>query len=205
MTRKEQLKKDLLQNFKDFQEIEAPGGSDEANEIVADGLANSIDHAIDAGFNLEFQGEKYCYDINDMEKKPGFVFTTLDEGVLVGDPVLEVYSNTVVMWDGTKFKVILKLVPADYSQIINEVLRSIKIDSYLSDTSTRAVQNRIVTRALNREIQDRKSADQDLEDKIDSLDEKFETKVDAREKTNSWGIGMRHESHNTLKFFRPNL
>lgn len=205
MTRKEQLKKDLLQNFKDFQEIKAPGGSNEANEIVAEGLANSIDYAIDAGFNLEFQGEKYCYDINDMEKKPGFVFTTLDDGVLVGDPVLEVFSNTVVMWDGNKFKVILKLVPADYSQIINEVLRSIKIDSYLSDTSTRAVQNRIVTRALNREIQDRKSADQDLEDKIDSLDEKFETKVDAKEKANSWGIGMRHESHNTLKFFRPNL
>ena len=42
MTRYEQLKNDLLQNFKDFQNIKHPGGSDAANEIVAEGLAESI-------------------------------------------------------------------------------------------------------------------------------------------------------------------
>ena len=216
MTRLEQLKKDLLQNFKDFQSISEPGGSDAANEIVADGLAKSIDRAIDAGFDNDFRGEMTCEQINADQRQPGCIYTALDAGVLAGNPVLEVSPNTVVMWDGIRFKTVLRLIPPDYARIIEELLRNFKVDPYLSTSSSNPVQNRIVTNALNtekservaaiaNEIAEREQADAALQEQIDAIGDNYETKADAKAKANAWGVGMRYQATNTLKFYRPNL
>ena len=216
MTRLEQLKKDLLQNFKDFQSISEPGGSDAANEIVADGLAKSIDRAIDAGFDIDFRGEMTCEQINADQRQPGCIYTALDAGVLAGNPVLEVSPNTVVMWDGIRFKTVLRLIPPDYARIIEELLRNFKVDPYLSTSSSNPVQNRIVTNALNtekservaaiaNEIAEREQADAALQEQIDAIGDNYETKADAKAKANAWGVGMRYQATNTLKFYRPNL
>jgi len=216
MTRFEQLKKDLLQNFKDFQDIKHPGGSDEANEIVADGLARSIAQCIENGIDFEFQGESYCADINAATKQPGYMYTAIDAGILDGEEPLHVQANTVVLWDGSKFKVFLRLLPNDYGRIIEEFLRTFRVEPYLSTTSVNPVQNRIVTNALNNEknertaaianeIAAREEADAALQEQIDAVGDTYETKADAKAKANAWGVGMRYQATNTLKFFRPNL
>lgn len=217
MTRFEQLKKDLLQNFKDFQDIKHPGGSDAANEIVAEGLAKSIDRAIELGISLDFRGEMTCEQINaDAPKQPGYMYTAIDAGILDGEEPLQVQANTVVLWDGAKFKVFLRLLPNDYGRIIEEFLRTFRVEPYLSTTSVNPVQNRIVTNALNNEknertaaianeIAAREEADAALQEQIDAVCDTYETKADAKAKANSWGVGMRYQATNTLKFFRPNL
>lgn len=219
MTRFEQLKKDLLQNFKDFQEIDPaknPGGSDGANEIVADGLARSIDRAIEAGFGIDFRGEMTCEQINADQRQPGYIYTALDAGVLAGNPVLEVTPNTVVMWDGIRFKTVLRLIPPDYARIIEQIINTFRIDAYLSNVSRNPVQNRVVTNALNTEKSERISAianeaearehaDAALQEQINGITDTYETKADAKAKANAWGIGMRYQATNTLKFYRPNL
>lgn len=205
MTRYEQLKNDLLQNFKDFQNIKHPGGSDAANEIVAEGLAESIAREIDRGLNVEFRGEMYVEAINRDKKDPGFIYTTVNAGRLDGDPSIEVVSNTVVLWDGQKFKTVLRLIPTDYSQVIRDFLARFKIDSYLSTVSTNAIQNRAVTLALNMEKAERVAADAEIQEQIDCISEIYETKEDAKAKANAWGVGMRYQNYQTLKFFRPNL
>lgn len=205
MTRYEQLKKDLLQNFKDFQDIKHPGGSDEANEIVADGLARSIAESIENGINIEFQGESYCANINAATKQPGYMYTAIDAGILDGEEPLQVQANTVVLWDGAKFKVFLRLLPNDYGRIIEEFLRTFRVEPYLSTTSVNPVQNRIVTNALNTEKSNREAADAALQCQIDAVGDTYETKADAKAKANAWGVGMRYQATNTLKFYRPNL
>lgn len=219
MTRFEQLKKDLLQNFKDFQEIDPaknPGGSDGANEIVADGLARSIDRAIEAGFGIDFRGEMTCEQINADQRQLGYIYTALDAGVLAGNPVLEVTPNTVVMWDGIRFKTVLRLIPPDYARIIEQIINTFRIDAYLSNVSRNPVQNRVVTNALNtekserisaidNEAEAREQADAALQEQINGITDTYETKADAKAKANAWGIGMRYQATNTLKFYRPNL
>ena len=205
MTRFEQLKKDLLQNFKDFQDIKHPGGSDAANEIVADGLARSIAESIENGINIEFQGEYYCANINAAEKQPGYMYTTIDAGTLDGEEPLQVQANTVVLWNGKKFKVFLRLLPNDYARIIEEFFRTFRVEPYLSTTSVNPVQNRIVTNALNTEKSEREAADAALQEQLDSIGDFYETKADAKAKANNWGVGMRYQATNTLKFYRPNL
>lgn len=205
MTRFEQLKKDLLQNFKDFQSITAPGGSDEANEIVAEGLARSIAESIENGIDFEFQGESYCANINAAAKQPGYMYTTIDSGTLDGEEPLQVQANTVVLWDGAKFKVFLRLLPNDYARIIEEFFRTFRVEPYLSTTSVNPVQNRIVTNALNTEKSEREAADAALQEQLDSIGDFYETKADAKAKVNNWGVGMRYQATNTLKFFRPNI
>ena len=205
MTRYGQLKNDLLQNFKDFQNIKHPGGSDAANEIVAEGLAESIAREIDRGINVEFRGEMYVEAINRDKKEPGFIYTTVNAGSLDGDPSIEVVSNTVVLWDGQKFKTVLRLIPTDYSQVIRDFLARFKIDSYLSPISTNAIQNRAVTIAINTEKAERIAADADIQEQIDGLGEIYETKEDAKAKVRAWGVGMRYQNYQTLKFFRPEI
>lgn len=205
MTRYEQLKKDLMQNFKAFQDIKHPGGSDEANAIVAEGLAESIAKEIDRGLNVEFRGERLVEDINREKKQPGYIYTATNAGRLVGDPPLEVVSNTVVLWNGEKFKIVLRLVPTDYRQVIRDFLASFRVDSYLSPISQNPVQNRVVTAALDSERRARIEADEHIQEEIDGLDEIFETKEDAKAKVRAWGVGMRYQNYQTLKFFRPEI
>lgn len=205
MTRKEQLKSDLLQNFKDFQSITKPGGSDEANEIVAEGLAESIAKAIDNGINVEFKGELSCSSINAAEKNPGYIYTTADSGTLIGATPLEVSANTVVLWDGFKFKTVLRLLPSRYERVIAEFFRTFRVDPILSANSRNPVQNQVVTAALNEERESREAADAALQEQLDSIDDNYETKADAKAKTNAYGIGMRYQNYQTLKFFRPNI
>jgi hypothetical protein len=216
MTRKEQLKADLFQKFKEFQSITEPGGSDAANEIVAEGLAECFDRAIDTGFDIDFRGEMTCEQINADQRQPGYIYTALDAGVLAGNPVLEVTPNTVVMWDGIRFKTVLRLIPPDYARIIEELLRNFKVDPYLSTLSSNPVQNRVVTNALNtekserisaiaNEAEAREQADAALQEQINGITDTYETKADAKAKANAWGIGMRYQATNTLKFYRPNL
>lgn len=216
MTRKEQLKADLFQKFKEFQSITEPGGSDAANEIVAEGLAECFDRAIDTGFDIDFRGEMTCEQINADQRQPGYIYTALDAGVLAGNPVLEVTPNTVVMWDGIRFKTVLRLIPPDYARIIEELLKNFKVDPYLSTLSSNPVQNRVVTNALNtekserisaiaNEAEEREQADAALQEQINGITDTYETKADAKAKANAWGIGMRYQATNTLKFYRPNL
>lgn len=216
MTRKEQLKADLFQKFKEFQSITKPGGSDAANEIVAEGLAECFDRAIDTGFDIDFRGEMTCEQINADQRQPGYIYTALDAGVLAGNPVLKVTPNTVVMWDGIRFKTVLRLIPPDYARIIEELLRNFKVDPYLSTLSSNPVQNRVVTNALNtekserisaiaNEAEAREQADAALQEQINGITDTYETKADAKAKANAWGIGMRYQATNTLKFYRPNL
>lgn len=208
MTRFEQLKKDLLQNFKDFQDIKHPGGSDAANEIVAEGLAKSIDRAIELGISLDFREEMTCEQINADNRQPGYIYTVKDSGMLAGNPRLPVTANFVVLWDGTKFKVVLRLMPSDYSRYIEYVeylMNNFRIDAYLSTMSLNPVQNKVVTTAIANESAAREQADAALQDQIDAIDDTYETKADAKAKANNWGVGMRYQATNTLKFFRPNL
>lgn len=51
----------------------------------------------------------------------------------------------------------------------------------------------------------RSAADEGLQEQINSIGSSYETKADAKAKANSWGVGMRYQATNTLKFFRPNL
>jgi len=205
MSRYEQLKKDLLQNFKDFQNIKYPGGSDEANAVVAEGLAESIAKEIDRGLNVEFRGEYLVEDINRDNRQPGFIYTTKNAGRLVGDPPVEVVYGTVVFWNGEKFKIILRLAATDYGQIIRDFLARFRVDPYLSGISQNPVQNRIVTTALNSEITARTDADRILQEEIDGLGNIYETKDDAKAKARAWGVGMRYQNYQTLKFFRPEI
>lgn len=208
MTRYEQLKKDLLQNFKDFQDIKHPGGSDAANEIVAEGLAKSIDRAIDAGFEIDFRGEMTCAAINADDRQPGYIYTAKDSGTLAGDPVLTVTANTVVMWDGVRFKTVLKLTPADYSRFIAYVeymMNNFRVDAYLSSVSQNPVQNKVVTAAIANETAAREQADEALQEQLDSIPSIYETKADAKAKVNNYGVGMRYQNYQTLKFYRPNI
>ncbi len=216
MTRKEQLKADLFQKFKEFQSITEPGGSDAANEIVAEGLAECFDRAIDTGFDIDFRGEMTCEQINADQRQPGYIYTALDAGVLAGNPVLEVTPNTVVMWDGIRFKTVLRLIPPDYARIIEQIINTFRIDAYLSNVSRNPVQNRVVTNALNtekserisaiaNEAEAREQADAALQEQINGITDTYETKADAKAKANAWGIGMRYQATNTLKFYRPNL
>ena len=205
MTRYEQLKKDLMQNFKAFQDIKHPGGSDEANAIVAEGLAESIAKEIDRGLNVEFRGERLVEDINREKKQPGYIYTATNAGRLVGDPPLEVVSNTVVLWDGEKFKVVLRLIPTNYDQAIREFLSRFRIDGYLSSSSMNPVQNRVITDALNNEKASREAADAALQEQLDSIPSIYETKADAKAKVNNYGVGMRYQNYQTLKFYRPNI
>lgn len=208
MTRLEQLKADLLQNFKDFQGIDAEGGSDEANTIVAQGLAESIDRAIEYGLcALEFRGEMTVDAINAETKRAGYVYTVLDSGILAGNPVLNVTPNTVVAWDGTRFKTVLRLFPADshFTQVVEDFVKNFKVDPFMSTVSTNPVQNRLVTQALNSERSERVAADEALQEQINEVATVYETKADAKAKANAWGVDMRYQATNTLKFFRPNL
>ena len=217
MTRKEQLKADLFQKFKEFQSITEPGGSDAANEIVAEGLAECFDRAIDTGFDIDFRAEMTCEQINaDTPKQPGFIYTATDTGVLAGNPVLNVTPNTVVWWDGIRFKTVLRLIPPDYARIIEQIINTFRIDAYLSNVSRNPVQNRVVTNALNtekserisaiaNEAEAREQADAALQEQINGITDTYETKADAKAKANAWGIGMRYQATNTLKFYRPNL
>lgn len=205
MNRYEQLKNDLLQNFKDFQDIKHPGGSDAANEIVAEGLAKSIAREIDQGINLEFRGEQYVDYINRENKQPGYIYTVKNAGQLNGSSTLEVVSNTVVLWDGEKFKIVLRLIPTNYDQAIREFLSRFRIDGYLSSSSMNPVQNRVITDALNNEKANREAADAILQEQLDSIPSIYETKADAKAKVNNYGVGMRYQNYQTLKFYRPNI
>lgn len=143
MTRKEQLKADLLQNFSDFQGIKYPGGSKEANSIVAEGLAESIDRAIDDGIDLTFKGILRCSDINLLtDKKSGDLYTCSDAGVLNGSVQLPVTKTSVVLWTGDRFKLFL-VVPEQVTPG-----SQISIDGFFSQTSRNPVENRLVTAAL---------------------------------------------------------
>lgn len=146
MTRKEQLKADLLKNFSDFQKIDpnvAPGGSDAANSIVAEGLADSIDRAIDDGIDLTFKGILRCSEINLLtDKKSGDLYTCADAGVLNGSVQLPVTKTSVVLWTGDRFKLFL-VVPEQVTPG-----SQISIDGFFSQTSRNPVENRLVTAAL---------------------------------------------------------
>lgn len=146
MTRKEQLKADLLKNFSDFQKIDpnvAPGGSDAANSIVAEGLADSIDRAIDDGIDLTFKGILRCSEINLLtDKKSGDLYTCSDAGVLNGSVQLPVTKTSVVLWTGDRFKLFL-VVPEQVTPG-----SQISIDGFFSQTSRNPVENRLVTAAL---------------------------------------------------------
>lgn len=146
MTRKEQLKADLLQNFSDFQKIDpnvAPGGSDAANSIVASGLAESIDRAIDEGVEFSFQGIFTVNEINSFqEKQPGYLYTCSDNGVLIAKTELPVVKNTVVLWNGEAFETFL-VIPDSTG------LLRITIDKSLSTRSRNPVENKVITSAIN--------------------------------------------------------
>lgn len=210
MTRKEQLKADLLKNFSDFQKIDpnvAPGGSDAANSIVAEGLADSIDRAIDDGVEFSFQGVFAVKDINAIqEKAPGYLYTCSDSGILKAKTELPVVKNTVVLWNGEDFKTFLVIPAAPGSSV------QISVDSFLSTLSGNPVQNKVVTSAINAlsealasEATARANADTALGERIDALDEVYETKADAKAKANAYGILMRENGTNTLQFYRPSL
>ena len=61
------------------------------------------------------------------------------------------------------------------------------------------------TAAIANEIAAREEADAALQEQIDAVGDTYETKADAKAKANAWGVGMRYQATNTLKFFRPNL
>lgn len=171
MTRKEQLKADLLKNFSDFQKIKEPGGSAAANEIVASGLADSIDRAIDDGVEFSFQGVFAVKDINAIqEKAPGYLYTCSDSGILKAKTELPVVKNTVVLWNGEDFKTFLVIPEATGSSV------QISVDSFLSTLSGNPVQNKVVTTAINAlseaiaaEAAARSNADTALGSRIDGI------------------------------------
>lgn len=191
MTRKEQLKADLLQNFSDFQKIDpnvAPGGSDAANSIVAEGLADSIDRAIDEGVEFSFQGIFTVNEINSFqEKQPGYLYTCSDNGVLIAKTELPVVKNTVVLWNGEAFETFLVIPDSTGSSRIT-------IDKSLSTFSRNPVENRVVTAAINA-----------LQLAIASIESTYETKADAKAKAEAYGLEMAYANTNTLKFYRPVL
>lgn len=192
MTRKEQLKADLLKNFSDFQKIDpnvAPGGSDAANSIVAEGLADSIDRAIDEGVEFSFQGIFTVNEINSFqEKQPGYLYTCSDNGVLRAKTELPAVKNTVVLWNGEDFKTFLVIPAAPGSSV------QISVDSFLSTLSGNPVQNKVVTTAINA-----------LQLAIASIESTYETKADAKAKAEAYGLEMAYANTNTLKFYRPVL
>lgn len=191
MTRKEQLKADLLKNFSDFQKIDpnvAPGGSDAANSIVAEGLADSIDRAIDEGVEFSFQGIFTVNEINSFqEKQPGYLYTCSDNGVLIAKTELPVVKNTVVLWNGEAFETFL-VIPDSTGSL------KITIDKSLSTFSRNPVENRVVTAAINA-----------LQLAIASIESTYETKAAAKAKAETYGLDMSYVNTNTLKFYRPVL
>lgn len=188
MTRKEQLKADLLKNFSDFQKIKEPGGSAAANEIVAEGLADSIDRAIDEGVEFSFQGIFTVNEINSFqEKHPGYLYTCSDNGVLIAKTELPVVKNTVVLWNGEAFETFL-VIPDSTGSL------RITIDKSLSTFSRNPVENRVVTAAINA-----------LQLAIASIESTYETKAAAKAKAETYGLEMAYANTNTLRFYRPVL
>lgn len=139
MTRYEQLKRDLLQNFKEFQDIKAPGGSDLANEIVASKMARSIVDAIPAStFNVV--GEMPCSQINVYDKNVGDLFTTIDAGNLFGAVTLTVNKGWIVWWSGDRFVKVYEGVQGGGS--------SVTVDQSLDITSANPIANAPVAQAI---------------------------------------------------------
>lgn len=184
MTDVEKLKADLLADFTRFQEDMPPGGSDEANEIVAERLAESICKAIKDGSKIRWKGSATVSEMNVLqpdEKAEGDIYLVTDSGVLVGESPLEVQANTIVMWDGASWM---------------EYMR-IDLSNYYTKAETQAV--------VGAEASARTAADTALGVRIDSLGDVYETKADAKAKAEAYGLEMAYANTNTLKFYRPVL
>lgn len=148
----DKLKEYFIQNFGDFQRIDAPGGSDAANAIVAAALAESIIKAVAEIYNVQFQGEMSCAQINQQQKQQGYVYVTLDSGVLDGANPLTVSKGDVVFYDGGSF---VKLFGG-----------MLTVDGAMSGTSQNPVQNRVVKAAIDSEVDAREAADASLSSAI---------------------------------------
>lgn len=90
----------FVNNFASFQSIKAPGGSAEANEIVAAGLAKSI---IDAVHVITPVGELTCAEINTRTNSYGDLIVVADNGSVVGSETLNVNRGDVIYFNGEKF------------------------------------------------------------------------------------------------------
>lgn len=125
----------FIANFKSFQSIEEPGGSDASNAIVAAGLAKSIIDALPSS-RLNVVGEKTVAEINVYEKVEGDLFTVTDSGVLAGSEPLIVNRGWLVWWDGQKFVKVY------------EGGSSVTVDQALDITSANPIANAPVAAAI---------------------------------------------------------
>lgn len=189
MTNKEQLAKDLLSAFNDFQSnAPTPGGSEDANKYVADKLADAIADGIERGARISFKGAKSAVEINSLppdQKQAGDMYLCTTSGRLNGKTPLDVSENTAVIWDGESWS------------------KFIEID--LSNYYTKAETDAHIAAAVATETALRVAADDAIGSRIDGLENIYETKVDAKDKAETYGLEMAYAATNTLRFYRPVL
>lgn len=118
MTNKEQLAADLFASFQDFQtNAPTPGGSRQANQYVADKLADAIAEGIERGSRISFKGAKTVAEINYLpsdQKQAGDMYLCTTSGRLDGKNPLEVNENTAVIWDGASWHKFIEIDLSDY-------------------------------------------------------------------------------------------
>lgn len=118
MTNKEQLAADLFASFQDFQtNAPTPGGSLQANQYVADKLADAIGDGIERGSRISFKGAKTVAEINYLpsdQKQAGDMYLCTTSGRLDGKNPLEVNENTAVIWDGESWSKFIEIDLSDY-------------------------------------------------------------------------------------------
>lgn len=159
---RDELAKDLLGNFEDFQEIKEKGGSTAANKVVAEGLADSIVKALDGVGGLRFKGDAAPMELNDLvEVSQGDIYILTESGTLIngkdGNP-MDVSMGDVVIWDGEHWA---KFMGMDVAGFVTEA------DLEKEATERKFADNNLSSAILN-EAESRASSDEALADAINT-------------------------------------
>lgn len=166
-------------------------GDSEARDWAMENIAEPIAKAIHDGVKITIKGSATVSQINSLQDKAeGDVWGVKDSGYVVnpGQDPLSVSAGDLIVWNGEKWEIFLHL---DLSGYVTEDRLNIVVSS--------------LSAALASEADSRASADTALGERIDALDEVYETKADAKAKANAYGILMRENGTNTLQFYRPSL
>ena len=90
-----------------------------------------------------------------------------------------------------------------------EMAAAIGVETTRAEAAESALQTQINGKAsqsaLEAETARAEAAESALGERIDALDDIYETKVDAKSKAEAYGILMRENGTNTLQFYRPSL
>lgn len=157
---------------------------------LADAIAEPIDEAIIDVQSYDWKGMASVAEICTMQNpERGDVCGLTDSGTIVwpGKEPLAVEKGDIVVYDGSDWKMFLHIDPA-------------VVDCY-----TKAETDEHIAAAVGAEATARETADEAIGNRIDGIEENYETKADAKSKAENYGIMLRPYGNHTLQFYRPSL